>query len=298
MRALQTELLDCCSAIEFEKDAQYASEPHTLTPMKPNFQAWQKLFSVPLDGLASLVCPKRTIYREGRDAPGAHGRERGLDAQFYNAVLSSKYPDTQYVSSGGNTELDQRSAIAVPILSTAVQDLDVFVLKDRDSGSGTYMDLTARDEYLDLNDANHRMLLRLEIENYAFDKEVVRAYCVANGVAFDEATYDQRISDIVNEDVKDKVGVVKNICGITGSISQDRFRLKLAQHLTKEIDLFADLEECVSLDSRSDITCFDYQMSELIRWVAAKVGLFPRSVRPINRRSAGMSRRRRRSLPP
>lgn len=245
LRALQTELRDNCSIIEFEKDGNYASATHTLTPMKPNFQAWQKLFSVPLDDLASLVCPKRIIYCEGRDAPGAHGRERGLDAQFFNAIFSSKYPDTQFVSSGGNTELDQRSAIAVSILSKAVQDLDVFVLKDRDAGSGTYMDLTARNEYLDLNEANHRMLLRLEIENYAFDKEVVRAYCVANGVAFDEATYDQHITDIENEDVKDKVGVIKNICNITGSISADRFKLRLAQHLTEEMDLFAELEECI-----------------------------------------------------
>lgn len=245
LRALQTELRESCSVVEFEKDGNYASATRTLTPMKPNFQAWQKLFSVPLDDLASLVCPKRIIYCEGRDAPGANGRERGLDAQFFNAVFSSKYPDTQFVSSGGNTELDQRSAIAVSILSKALQDLVVFVLKDRDAGSGSYMDLTKRDEYLDLNEANHRMLIRLEIENYAFDKEVVRAYCVANGVAFDEATYDQHITDIVNEDVKDKVGVVKNICGITGSISADRFKLRLAQHLTEELDLFAELEECI-----------------------------------------------------
>lgn len=102
-----------------------------------------------------------------------------------------------------------------------------------------------RQEYLETNDANHRMLERVEIENYVFDKEVIAAYCEEKGIDFDEDTYDQKISDIQNEDVKSLVNVMKNICGITGSINADKFKLQLAKCITPKMNIYNELEKLI-----------------------------------------------------
>jgi hypothetical protein len=72
------------------------------------------------------------IYCEGRAEPCAGGVERGLDANVFNTILASAHPDTQFVSSGGQTEPDQRSAIAIAILSKIFKRREILVLKDRD----------------------------------------------------------------------------------------------------------------------------------------------------------------------
>lgn len=245
LRALQTELDDECSIIEFTKDMEVAKQALTLTPMKMNFHNWRRLFATALDDITELVCPKQIIYCEGRDRPTTQGEERGFDAKVFNQVFGAQYPNTLFISSGGNTELDQRSSIAISILSKAVSGIEILVLKDRDVGSGKYMTCEDRQEYLETNDANHRMLVRVEIENYIFDKEVISAYCKEKDIEFDEVTYDQKISDIQNQDVKSLVNIMKNICGITGSINVDKFKLQLAKCIKPEMNIYSELENLI-----------------------------------------------------
>ena len=95
-----------------------------------------------------------------------------------------------FISSGGNTELDQRSDIAISILSKVFADVEILVLKDRDMASGKNTTEAHRKMYLENNPQNHRVLNRFEIENYLFDKEVLKKYCELNGTAFDESAYD------------------------------------------------------------------------------------------------------------
>ncbi len=249
LRALQTDLGDQCSVIEFKKDVDYASKPQILSPMKPNLHSWKRLFEIPLDDLSHLICPERIIYCEGRDSPTGTGQERGFDAKFYNIVFGAKHPNTLFVSSGGNTELDQRSDLAISILGKAIQDLNVLILKDRDVGSGKYMSDADRGEYLANNENHHCMLKRIELENYAFDKEVVKAYCADKNIEFDEVTYVQHLPDIRNGDVKDKVNIIKKICGITGSISPDKFKLNLADYIKDNMDVYKELESCIFLNN-------------------------------------------------
>ncbi len=245
LRALQTDFGDKCSIIEFKKDVNYASEPKKLEPMKLNIHNWKRLFEVPLDDLSNLICPERIIYCEGRDSPTGTGQERGFDAKFYNIVFGEKHPTTLFVSSGGNTELNQRSDLAIAILGKAIQNLEILVLKDRDVGSGKDTSDADRQEYIDNNEKHHRMLKRVELENYAFDKEVVRAYCVDKNIEFDEVTYDQHLPDIRNGDVKDKVKIIKNICGINVSINPEKFKLNLADYIKDNMDVYKELESCI-----------------------------------------------------
>jgi hypothetical protein len=110
-----------------------------------------------------------------------------MDAQVYNNIFGNKYPDTLFVSSGGNTELDQRSDIAIAILTKVFPDIEIWVCKDRDMSSGVLNREEERQQYLKLNPQNHRVIKRWELENYLYDKEVLSKFCSKNGLAFSES---------------------------------------------------------------------------------------------------------------
>lgn len=245
LRTLQEELKDDCQVIQFKSDYDLASSPYTLYPMRGSKASWKDLFSIALDDLANLVCPKRIIYCEGRDSPGRNGVERGLDANVFNNVFSDHFHDTLFVSSGGNTELDQRSDIAIAILSKVLSDLDILVLKDRDMASGRDTNENDRQVYLQNNPDNHRVLKRWEIENYLYDKEVLENYCEKNGLVFNVQAYDQFVTDIVNQNLKDATGRIKNFCGITSSINAEKFKLTLSEYISEEMAVYNELVSCV-----------------------------------------------------
>jgi len=245
LRALQTQLKDNCQIIQFKGEYQLAAKPYILKPMRVTAAAWRELFTVALDDLASLVSPKTIIYCEGRDQPGQGGVERGMDAQALNTIFAESHPDAMFVSSGGNTELDQRSAIAITILSKVIPNLEVLVFKDRDMASGKLVNENDRQIYLASNPKNHRVMRRFELENYLYDKEVLKAYCSRNGLDFDEAAYDAFVTDIVNQNLKDHSGRIKNFCNIKVSVNVDIFKLTLADCLTRNLPAFEELRACI-----------------------------------------------------
>lgn len=231
MSAIQEHFRSDCQVIHFPGEYEFASKPYALEPIPLTSTTWRELFEIALDDLAHLVCPKQIVYCEGTWKPRSDGSEQGLDATVFNTIFGESHPETLFVSSGGNTEPDQRSRIAITILGKAVSGLEILVLKDRDMASGKPTTEEDRQEYLKNNPANHRVLKRFEIENYLYDKEVLRSYCAERQHAFDEGAYDAAMGDMVNDDVKSKTGYVKNFCGIVGSISADKFKENLAKHV-------------------------------------------------------------------
>ncbi|WP_416364342.1 hypothetical protein [Pseudomonas sp. NFX183] len=245
MRALQEEIKSECQIIYFDENDNLASQPKTLTPAPKTSAMWRKIFGVALDDLTHLLSPKRIIYCEGRDSPGSGGIERGMDAQAYNSIFNEKYPDTLFISSGGNTELDQRSDIAIAILSKALPDLEILLLKDRDSGSGRGVSAEQREIYLSTNGDHHRMLNRWEIENYIFSKDVLTHYCEKNSLLFDEDSYDKLVSNIQDQSVKDLWNRIKAICGINTSINPEKFKLEVAKVFPTNSTSFLELEHSI-----------------------------------------------------
>lgn len=245
LRALQEELSEKSQIIEFKEENQWASQIYTLTPMKKCRSAWQSIFATALDDLSSLVTPRRIIYCEGRAEPTRDGKERGLDAQVFNNIFGEKYPDTLFVSSGGNTELDQRSSIAISILTKIFPDIEIWVLKDRDLASGHGVDEARRQEYLRTNEDNHRVLKRFEIENYLYDKEVLQKYCQKNNHEFDEMAYDEFVTDIVNQNLKDSTGRIKNICNIVTPINPEKFKIELSLVIESNMLIYDELEQVI-----------------------------------------------------
>jgi len=245
MRSLQDELNNVSQVIEFNEENKWASQAYLLIPMKKSRDNWRSLFSTALDDLTGLVSPKRIVYCEGRAEPTVIGGERGMDATVLNGIFSEKYPDTLFISSGGNTELDKRSDIAINILSKVFRDVEILVLKDRDMASGKVVDEAARQLYLSNNPKNHRVLKRFEIENYLYDKEVLKGYCSVHNLNFEEIEYDKYVTDIVNQQVKDGTGYIKNFCGIVGSINAEKFKQNLAKVIDDSMGAYTELEQVI-----------------------------------------------------
>ena len=246
LRALQEDLKDECQIIHFKEGVNFASTHQVLTPEKTTIAKWREIFKVALDDLTHLVSPKRIIYCEGRDKPSAKGEEKGLDAIVFNNIFAEKYHDTQFVSSGGNTELDQRSNIALAILTKVFNDLEIIVLKDRDMSSGKPVNEKDRQRYLKDHPNNHRVLKRWEIENYLYDKEVLKEYCVKDELAFNESAYDSFVTSIEDQqDLKDQTARIKNFCGITTSVNPEQFKKNLSMCITEDMSVFKELEDCI-----------------------------------------------------
>lgn len=245
LRTLQSEMRNKCQIIQFDPKLKLASEPHTLKPMKGSAAAWRELFKVALDDLSALVSPRTIIYCEGRDTPSKLGEERGMDAKAFNTIFADTHPDVLFISSGGNTELDQRSQIAIAILGKVFPDVEILVFKDRDMISGRVADESDRQTYLKNNAANHRVMKRFEIENYLYDKDVLKSYCNDQGLIFDELDYDAFVVDIINQNLKDETGKIKKICGISTSINGEVFKLNLASYLAEGMSAFVELADCV-----------------------------------------------------
>lgn len=245
IRALQDELKEDCQVIQFKKETKWASEAQYLRPMKNTRANWAQVFETAIDDLTGLVSPKRIVYCEGIGRPGSGGLEKGMDAQVFNNIFNDKYHDTQFISSGGNTELDQRSEIAISILTKVFSEIEILVFKDRDSSSGRPTTLKDRELYLENNPNNHRMMKRWEIENYLFDKEVLKAYCADNSLFFNEAAYDTKITDIENQDVKGLTNYIRNFCSITTSLNADKFKITLSNYVKEGMKVYSELEACI-----------------------------------------------------
>ena len=102
-----------------------------------------------------------------------------------------------------------------------------------------------RQMYLSTNPQNHRVLNRFEIENYLYDKEVLKKYCDTNGKTFDETSYDGFVTDIINQQVKDSTGRIRNFCGIVGSINAEVFKKNLAKVIDSSMQVYTELEQVI-----------------------------------------------------
>jgi len=245
LRALQADLKDECQIIQFQKGINWASTQQTLIPIKKILSKWKEIFETALDDLTGLVSPRRIVYCEGKDRPGVNGLEKGFDANVFNNIFGEKYHDTLFISSGGNTELDQRSEIALAILTKVFTDIEILVLKDRDVSSGKKNDENDRQVYLKTNPSHFRIMKRWEIENYLFDKEVLKAFCEANSLTFNEDEYDKFITNITDDNIKDQTNRIRSFCGINTSVSSENFKITLSEYVSEKMEVYKELEQCI-----------------------------------------------------
>ena len=239
LRAMQEDLKDKIQIINMS-DSDFDS-PIVLTSMKTTRANWQNIFQTALEDLTGLVAPKTIIYCEGRKDPDQNGNEQGIDAEIYNTIFSEKYPDCLFISSGGNTELENNSSIALLILSKAFKNVKLIILKDRDIHSdGTTTTLEERNIYL-LNNPLGRMLSRKEIENYLFDIDILEKL----KPSIDKNEYFKIISDIKNNDVKMQSGKLLELCGLNNTMNKEKFKIELSKFISEDTAVYKELESII-----------------------------------------------------
>ena len=63
--------------------------------------------------------------------------------------------------------------------------------------------------------------------------------------AFDGAAYDAFVTDVVNQNLKDSTGRIKNICNITTPINPEKFKIALSQVVDGDMSVYAELERVI-----------------------------------------------------
>ena len=242
LRALQEDLKDKCSVIDFsEKD--YFNSTCTIKPMLATRKNWQRIFQTALDDLTGLLAPKTIIYCEGRSEPSCDGNEQGLDADIYNEIFSEEHHDTLFVSSGGCGELAKNLSLALKILNKAFTDVEIYLLRDKD-------DLTDDEaDKLLLEKPTYRILKRREIENYIFDKAILKKYCENNTTVFDEEKYDGIVKDIVEQDLKPIQKNIQTLCGSDGKI--ENFKRELGKIFSVNMPVFEELNAIIFRENKA-----------------------------------------------
>lgn len=235
LRALQEELKDKSQILDFS-EKNYFQGTHTIQPIALCRKNWQRIFQTALDDLTYLVSPKKIIYCEGKPNPGRGNSEDGLDATVYNYIFSEEFPDMLFVSSGGNNVL-KNSTIAIQIINKAFQGVDFLRLKDKDEKTAQ-----ERTNFLNENSAN-RMLIRREIENYLFDKEILEAYCRSSGNTFNESDYNGLVTNIIEQDLKSVQQKIQHLVGDSGNLEEWKKQLK--SHIPKGGQIYTELKNCI-----------------------------------------------------
>ena len=126
-----------------------------LKPTSPNQKFFRRMYDVLQEDLAGLIAPANIVLCEGSNS---------TDSKIYNRVFEESHPDTLFISRGGSNNVEKADIISV--LDAVVPNAKVWRLIDRDD-----MSPTTRDEKIS---AGIRVLRRREIENYLWDKAVIR----------------------------------------------------------------------------------------------------------------------------
>jgi hypothetical protein len=235
LRAIQEELKYKSQVLDFgEKD--YFQGSQTIKPIVPNRENWQRIFEIALEDLTYLLSPKRIIYCEGKPNPGENNSEEGLDAIVFNKIFGEEFPETLFVSSGG-TDLVKNSALALKIINKAFEKVELLRLKDKDVNSESN-----REDFLK-EDPSNRMLKRRDIENYLFDKEVLKKYCDENTIVFKESEYDNLIKDVNNMDIKPIQPKIKTLINYKDNI--ENLKIELSKFIKEELLIYKELKESI-----------------------------------------------------
>jgi len=133
-------------------------DPQVITPTPPSRKFWEQTHTIALDDLGALIAPGQIIICEGDEYDG-------FDADCYNKIFSTEFPDAKFISAGGKRGLKNY----VQVIKAVAKGADVFALRDRDNATD--------DEIERFEKEGVKVLLRGAIENYLLDDDVLLALC-------------------------------------------------------------------------------------------------------------------------
>ncbi len=143
-------------------------EPQVVGPARTSRVFWERVLNVALDDMSTLVAPSRVVVCEGAPA-GQPGRNTEHDAQCYNAVFESEFPDTKFLSAGNSLDVESDRLAIVAGIRALVSGSTVIRLIDRDDHSA--------EDVRSLEGKGVSVLSRRNLESYLYDDEVLTALC-------------------------------------------------------------------------------------------------------------------------
>ena len=142
-----------------------------IEPAIPDRAFWDRAYSVALDDLATLLAPSQVVICEGHRKTDKSLDNHSLDAQCYKRIFEDQFPETRFVSMGGNQEVIKDKYALKDALTILIPDTKVVRLIDLD-------DLTPA-RVKELNRQGVRVLSRRNLEAYLFDDEVLQALAIS-----------------------------------------------------------------------------------------------------------------------
>ena len=169
----------------------------TIKPAEPNPNFWARTYQVALGDLVELVAPQRIVLCESK----AQDPTKAFDAACYNQIFGSRYPDTRFISIGGEKDVAKADTHLIPVIEAIAEGAEILRLRDRDRA--TCQDIVNNAE------KGIRTLSRKYIEEYLTDNEVLGQLCVNQGkpdkVQEFLATKDKEIEKVMkNAKIPDK----------------------------------------------------------------------------------------------
>lgn len=158
--------------LDFED--RYFDQPQILEPVLPTRAFWGRSLRVALDDLAELVAPKQVVVCEGKPL-GAGGGRIAVDANCYDVIFSTEFPDTRFLSAGNAADVATDRLAFTEAIKALARGISVIRLIDRDDRSPQ--------EIADLQAQTIKVLSRRHIESYLYDDEILTALCIKKGNA-------------------------------------------------------------------------------------------------------------------
>ena len=165
-RAEEIEMSKPGSVIFLDFGNRDFDQPQVIKPTAPNRAFWKRAYEVALDDLAALVAPSRVVICEGSP-------KRGTDAQCYERIFEIEFPDTRFVSMGGNKEIIGDTRGLAETLRLLIDGLEIVRLIDRDNRT--------ENAIVKLNQQGVQVLSWRNLEAYLFHDEVLRELAISKG---------------------------------------------------------------------------------------------------------------------
>ncbi len=148
-------------------------EPAIITPSRPTRQFWEKVLSVALDDLASLVAPREVVICEGNPAGVIPGKNAEHDATIYNTIFGEEMPDVKFIAGGNAKDVAADRLGFVAALPKMAFGIKVRRLIDRDDHSAA--------DVAEMAAKGITTLGRRNLESYLYDDDVLKALCDSVG---------------------------------------------------------------------------------------------------------------------
>jgi len=137
-----------------------------MEPSITNRAFWKRNFRATLGDLAELVAPTHIVFCEG----SAQENGVGFDAQCYDAIFGNEFPDVEFVSTGGVSDLQKNALSISSVMERILSGVKFTTVRDRDDANSN--------EISEWYKQGVRVLSRRTIESYLWDEEVLEKLCV------------------------------------------------------------------------------------------------------------------------